>query len=62
MIQVEDISDQKWEDRELAVRKIVHGELVLNREALANPEALDLFLTAGRCLMRWTQPPGRVMR
>ena len=28
---------------ELAVRKIVHGEPVLNREALANPEALDLF-------------------
>ncbi len=28
---------------ELAVRKIVHNEPVLNREALANPEALDLF-------------------
>ena len=28
---------------ELAVRKIVHGEPVLNREALANPQALDLF-------------------
>ena len=28
---------------ELAVRKIVHSEPVLNREALANPEALDLF-------------------
>ncbi len=28
---------------ELAVRKIVHHEPVLNREALANPEALDLF-------------------
>lgn len=28
---------------ELAVRKIVHGEEVKNKEALANPEALDLF-------------------
>lgn len=28
---------------ELAVRKVVHGESVLNREALANPEALDLY-------------------
>ena len=28
---------------ELAVRKMVHGEPVLNREALANPQALDLF-------------------
>ena len=28
---------------ELAVRNIVHGQLVKNREALANPEALALF-------------------
>ncbi|MBA6411806.1 acetoacetate--CoA ligase [Parahaliea sp. F7430] len=28
---------------ELAVRKIVHGESVKNTDALANPEALDLF-------------------
>jgi acetoacetyl-CoA synthetase len=28
---------------ELAVRSIVHGEPVDNREALANPEALELF-------------------
>ena len=28
---------------ELAVRKIVHGEEVKNREALANPEALEYF-------------------
>jgi len=28
---------------ELAVRSVVHGEPVKNREALANPEALDLF-------------------
>jgi len=28
---------------ELAVRKIVHGEEVTNKDALANPDALDLF-------------------
>tara|TARA_B100000519_G_C14072792_1_gene357603 strand:- start:550 stop:723 length:174 start_codon:yes stop_codon:yes gene_type:complete len=28
---------------ELAVRDIVHGQPVKNREALANPEALDCF-------------------
>jgi acetoacetyl-CoA synthetase len=28
---------------ELAVRDIVHGRQVANREALANPESLDLF-------------------
>ena len=28
---------------ELAVREIVHGRPVNNREALANPEALELF-------------------
>ncbi|MEZ5317085.1 MAG: acetoacetate--CoA ligase [Vicinamibacterales bacterium] len=28
---------------ELAVRSVIHGEPVGNREALANPEALDLF-------------------
>ncbi|MCG8543692.1 MAG: acetoacetate--CoA ligase, partial [Alphaproteobacteria bacterium] len=28
---------------ELAVRDVVHGRDVKNREALANPEALDLF-------------------
>ena len=28
---------------ELAVRKIIHGEEVLNRDALANPGALDLY-------------------
>jgi acetoacetyl-CoA synthetase len=28
---------------ELAVREIVHGREVRNREALANPEALELF-------------------
>jgi len=29
---------------ELAVRNIVHGKAVTNKEALANPEALDLFV------------------
>ena len=28
---------------ELAVREIVHGREVKNREALANPEALELY-------------------
>ena len=28
---------------ELAVRKVVHNELVKNKDALANPQALDLF-------------------
>jgi acetoacetyl-CoA synthetase len=28
---------------ELAVRSVVHGEPVNNLEALANPEALELF-------------------
>lgn len=28
---------------ELAVRKVIHGEPVKNRDALANPEALDLY-------------------
>jgi len=28
---------------ELAVRDVVHGRVVRNKEALANPEALDLF-------------------
>jgi acetoacetyl-CoA synthetase len=29
---------------ELAVRKVIHGEAVKNMDALANPEALDLFV------------------
>lgn len=28
---------------EMAVRNVIHGEPVLNKDALANPEALDLF-------------------
>jgi acetoacetyl-CoA synthetase len=29
---------------ELAVRKVIHGEAVTNKDALANPQALDLFV------------------
>jgi acetoacetyl-CoA synthetase len=29
---------------ELAVKKVIHGEVVNNKDALANPEALDLFV------------------
>jgi acetoacetyl-CoA synthetase len=44
IVQVADIPRTKsGKIVELAVRKIVHGEAVTNREALANPEALDLF-------------------
>jgi acetoacetyl-CoA synthetase len=44
VIQVSDIPRTKsGKIVELAVRKMVHGEAVANREALANPEALDLF-------------------
>jgi acetoacetyl-CoA synthetase len=28
---------------ELAVREVIHGRPVTNRDALANPEALDLY-------------------
>jgi acetoacetyl-CoA synthetase len=28
---------------EIAVKKIIHGDEALNRDALANPEALDLY-------------------
>ncbi len=44
VIQVSDIPRTKsGKIVELAVRKMVHGEPVVNREALANPEALELF-------------------
>jgi acetoacetyl-CoA synthetase len=44
VIQVADIPRTKsGKIVELAVRDIVHGRPVKNREALANPEALDLF-------------------
>ncbi len=44
IVQVADIPRTKsGKIVELAVRRIVHGETVANREALANPEALDLY-------------------
>ena len=44
IVQVSDIPRTKsGKIVELAVTKVVHGEEVKNREALANPEALDLF-------------------
>jgi len=47
VLQVEDIPRTKsGKIVELAVRSVVHGEPVKNKEALANPEALELF--AGR--------------
>ena len=45
IVQVSDIPRSKsGKIVELAVRKVIHGEPVKNREALANPEALDLFI------------------
>jgi len=44
VLQVDDIPRTKsGKIVELAVRSVVHGEPVRNREALANPEALELF-------------------
>ena len=44
IVQVADIPRTKSNKiTELAVRDVVHGRPVKNREALANPEALDLF-------------------
>ncbi|MDJ0956502.1 MAG: hypothetical protein QNI91_06585, partial [Arenicellales bacterium] len=44
VIQVADIPRTKsGKIVELAVRSIVHGEQVKNKEALANPESLELF-------------------
>jgi acetoacetyl-CoA synthetase len=44
IIQVADIPRTKsGKIVELAVREVVHGRAVKNKEALANPEALDLF-------------------
>jgi hypothetical protein len=34
---------QEQQDREFAVRAVVHGQPVKNLEALANPEALEHF-------------------
>jgi len=44
VVQVADIPRTKsGKIVELAVRNVVHGESVKNKEALANPEALDIF-------------------
>jgi acetoacetyl-CoA synthetase len=44
VIQVSDIPRTKnGKVVELAVRSVVHGMTVANTDALANPEALDLF-------------------
>ena len=44
IVQVADIPRTKsGKIVELAVRHVIHGREVTNREALANPEALDLF-------------------
>jgi len=44
VIQVSDIPrTRSGKIVELAVRDVVHGREVTNREALANPEALELF-------------------
>ena len=44
IIQVEDIPRTlSGKIVELAVRNVIHGKEVLNKEALANPEALDLY-------------------
>jgi acetoacetyl-CoA synthetase len=44
VVQVADIPRTKnGKIVELAVRSVVHGRPVKNREALANPEALDLY-------------------
>jgi acetoacetyl-CoA synthetase len=44
VVQVADIPRTKsGKIVELAVRELVHGRPVRNREALANPESLDLF-------------------
>ncbi len=44
ILQVTDIPRTKsGKITELAVRDVVHGRAIKNREALANPEALELF-------------------
>ena len=44
IIQVEDIPRTlSGKIVELAVRHVIHGQAVLNKEALANPDALDLY-------------------
>ena len=49
VIQVVDIPRTKsGKITELAVRDVVHGRAVKNKEALANPEALELFRNLDR--------------
>ena len=44
IVQIADIPRTKsGKITELAVRDVVHGRAVRNKEALANPEALDLY-------------------
>jgi acetoacetyl-CoA synthetase len=44
MVQVADIPRTiSGKITELAVREVIHGRPVTNAEALANPEALELF-------------------
>jgi acetoacetyl-CoA synthetase len=44
VVQVADIPrTRSGKITELAVRDIIHGRAITNREALANPEALDLY-------------------
>ena len=38
---------------ELAVRKVIHGEVVKNQDALANPEALALFINLPELASAW---------
>ena len=48
VIQVADIPrTRSGKITELAVRAVIHGEEVKNREALANPDALELFAGLG---------------
>ncbi len=65
-IQVADIPRTKsGKIVELAVREVVHGRPVKNKEALANPEALELYagldalegLRPGRRHFRWSGAP-----
>jgi acetoacetyl-CoA synthetase len=51
IVQVTDIPRTKsGKIVELAVRNIVHNQPVKNRDALANPEALELFRNRGELL------------
>jgi acetoacetyl-CoA synthetase len=44
ILQIEDIPrTRSGKISEIAVRDVIHGRLVKNTEALANPEALELY-------------------